>query len=380
MDRTALRTPCFCVNIKKVEVNCDRMPNFFGNQKIKLVPHMKTHKTIEFGKIMTEGQQERKIVVSTLAEAEMYVKCKNPVFDEIIYAYHLTVDKIVQCREIYEHAKKLTLLIENETILEALEKNPPKSGRWNILVEVDHLYARTGLMASDPETLSFIEKVSKASNVNYQGLYLHCGSSYNSKSPEETVNIVKESIQAMKILDGELRKIGICDSILSIGSTPSCSIQNEGLFDGVHEVHPGNYVFYDAQQYTLGSCRLDDIAGTVLTRVIAHYPKRNTVVIDCGWEGLSSEKPNIEEYYERYGYARVKNYPQLKLLKMSQEVGIVTTNDGSQIDFEEFKVGKEIELFPWHSCATAAMHGKYFIYEGENFDKVLDVVTPCRGW
>lgn len=47
--------------------------------------------------------------------------------------------------------------------------------------------------------------------------------------------------------------------------------------------------FTDAQQYTIGSCTLDDIACTVATRVIGHYPHRNQLLIDCGFAALTKQ-------------------------------------------------------------------------------------------
>lgn len=42
----------------------------------------------------------------------------------------------------------------------------------------------------------------------------------------------------------------------------------------------------DVQQSIIGSCRLEDVAVKVLTRVIGHCPHRNQLLIDCGWSGL----------------------------------------------------------------------------------------------
>ena len=56
---------------------------------------------------------------------------------------------------------------------------------------------------------------------------------------------------------------------VGIGSTPSCSHPTPAL-SALSEIHPGNYVFYDAMQMELGSCKESDIAGTVLTRIIGN--------------------------------------------------------------------------------------------------------------
>ena len=45
-------TPCFVVDLDKVEKNCAKMTEIAKNAGCDLRPHMKTHKTIEIGKIM----------------------------------------------------------------------------------------------------------------------------------------------------------------------------------------------------------------------------------------------------------------------------------------------------------------------------------------
>lgn len=47
-----LETPCFIVDLDKVQKNCDKMRQIASNAKCDLRPHMKTHKTLEIGEIM----------------------------------------------------------------------------------------------------------------------------------------------------------------------------------------------------------------------------------------------------------------------------------------------------------------------------------------
>ena len=314
------RTPCFVLDLHKVRKNVEKMSNYAHEESISLVPHMKTHKTKELGKLMTEKNNGRRhVVVSSLSEATFFATSEDPKFEEITYAYPLTADKLDDCSKLNTDLKQFNLLIDNNFILKHLSDNPPLGEKlWNVYVDIDLLYQRSGLMANQDSTFEFIKKVASTPYVNFVGLYMHCGSSYSSRSTEETKLIVTQSVSSLNELSSKLKESGIQCERIAIGSTPSCSLFIDGLFKGVTEIHPGNYVFYDAQQECLHSCKEDDIAGTVLTRVIAMYPERNMLLIDCGWEGLSSEKPGDEQYWKKYGYAKFRNFPQLKLLSMSQ--------------------------------------------------------------
>lgn len=64
----------------------------------------------------------------------------------------------------------------------------------------------------------------------------------------------------------------------------------------------------DVQQSLVGSCRLEDVAVRVLTRVIGHYPHRNQLLVDCGWTALSHDGGGRLPT----GYAIIEGHPELK--------------------------------------------------------------------
>ena len=67
--------------------------------------------------------------------------------------------------------------------------------------------------------------------------------------------------------------------------------------------------FSDAQQTSLGSCTVEDIAVVVATRVIGVYPHRNQLLIDCGWLGLSLDGHGA---LPGGSYCMIKDEPNLK--------------------------------------------------------------------
>ncbi|KAF7245733.1 D-threo-3-hydroxyaspartate dehydratase [Varanus komodoensis] len=169
----------------------------------------------------------------------------------------------------------------------------------------------------------------------------------------------------------KLQEAGLSCSVCSIGSTPTCS-RPVPKMGRLTEVHPGNYIFYDVQQMMVGSCRREEIAVRVLTRVIGHYPHRNQLLVDCGWASLSlhslGQLPT--------GYALVDGHPDLKLVGMSQEHGRIEPASG-KLDFSRFPLGSLLALIPYHACATAAMHPLYYVHrQGE----VVATWKPVRGW
>ncbi|HEX3584161.1 MAG TPA: DSD1 family PLP-dependent enzyme, partial [Thermoanaerobaculia bacterium] len=66
-----MTTPAFLVDAARVRANCDRMREKARASGVAFRPHVKTHKTIEIGRLQ-HGGSSGPITVSTLAEAEFF--------------------------------------------------------------------------------------------------------------------------------------------------------------------------------------------------------------------------------------------------------------------------------------------------------------------
>ena len=85
--------------------------------------------------------------------------------------------------------------------------------------------------------------------VDFQGLYSHCGNSYKGSNSEEIQNARDDNIVRLYELAKMLKENAIEVKCQGIGSTPSCNQPNPRGIDGLTEIHPGNYVFYDLMQH-----------------------------------------------------------------------------------------------------------------------------------
>ncbi len=175
----------------------------------------------------------------------------------------------------------------------------------------------------------------------------------------------------MTVLKAKLEKAGIEVQVIGIGSTPSCS--HKADYSAINEIHPGAYVFYDAQQMRLGSCDESDVAIRVSTTILAHFPNRNELLVDCGFTAITKQG------YDDLGgsFVLVEGYENLKLHTVTQEVGRITTRDGTTIKWDEFPIGSVLMLIPYHSCATASVHPHYFVHEN---GIVKAIWKPAYGW
>ncbi|XP_015214715.2 D-serine dehydratase isoform X1 [Lepisosteus oculatus] len=363
-----LLTPAFVVDLPKVKKNAQVMMDRFKKLGVQLRPHMKTHKTIEGGDIMTNGTR-RCIVVSTLAEASFYAKHG---YDDILYAYPLPFDKVKKCAELSEHLSLFHVLVDSLAALEQLRSCPLSTGKvWHVWLKLDCENGRAGVPYSDPAALHLAKAISGSQGIELTGVYAHCGNTYHCTGEHEIKAVAQATTTATLEFMEKLKTAGIPCPKSSIGSTPSCShpVSDMALLS---EVHPGNYIYYDVQQSVIGSCKMEDIAVRVLTRVIGHYTHRNQLLVDCGWAALSLDSRGCLPT----GYAVIEGHPELKLLSMTQEHGRIEPISG-KLDFDKFPLGSLLYIIPYHACATAAMHPVYFV-QSEN--KIVDTWKPVRGW
>jgi D-serine deaminase-like pyridoxal phosphate-dependent protein len=173
-----------------------------------------------------------------------------------------------------------------------------------------------------------------------------------------------------------LRGLGIEVPTVSIGSTPT--INHIDHLEGIDEVRPGNYIFFDNYQATLGSCGFDDCALTVLAAVVHRDPVRRKLVIDAG--GIAMSKDRGPAHLDpACGYGRVLDLDGidtgLRLGSLSQEHGQIHAADAAA--FEQFKVGDRVRILANHSCMTAAQHTHYNVLEN---GKIVDHWQIHGGW
>uniref|UniRef100_H3CR49 D-serine dehydratase n=1 Tax=Tetraodon nigroviridis TaxID=99883 RepID=H3CR49_TETNG len=364
----SLFSPALVVDLDKVKRNVQKISEHYEKMGVQLRPHMKTHKTLyECAEIMTGGTR-RCIVVSTLAEASFYA---DHGFDDILYAYPLPFDKVERCAALSERLDLFQVLLDHPDALEQLERRPLKDGRrWHVWMKLDCGNGRAGVLHSEPGALKLALAIARTGGVELAGVYAHCGNTYKCRGVEQIQAVAQETTDLTLQFMEKLKDAGItCRS--SIGSTPSCSHPVKDMAR-LSEVHPGNYVFYDVQQSVIGSCRLEDVAVKVLTRVIGHCPHRNQLLIDCGWSGLSLDGAGALPT----GYAVIEGHPDLKLGSMTQEHGRVEPISGP-LDYDKYPLGTMLSLIPYHSCATAAMHSVYHVYSG---GQLVGKWLPTRGW
>lgn len=373
MNLSLLATPAFVVDRDIVERNTRRMLERAARSGCTFRPHVKTHKTIEIAK-MQHGGGVGPITVSTLAEAEFFA---GAGFRDITYAVPVAPDKLQRAARIAAEIDRLNILVDHRRAVDAIQEfGRSQNVVFDVFLKVDCGYHRAGVNPSLPESVDLAKTMANSPNIRFRGLLTHAGHSYHASSKDEIAAVAAIESETVTKFRTVLEGKGIRGLIRSIGSTPTMSVLDR--FADTDEARPGNYVFYDAFQAAVGSCRLEDCACTVLTTVIGNYPEQKKILVDAGALALSKDR-GADHLDPRVRYGTVCDLqmrPQpLDFTAMSQEHGQMFLRDGTNSD--AWPVGSRLRIIPNHSCLTAALFDRYAVLED---GQVSGEWKPARGW
>ena len=373
MQLETIKTPSLIVDFERMKRNAIFATEKAKELNVKLRPHVKTHRCLEIAKLQTE-KTNGEIMVSTLSEAKFF---SSNGFSDITYGVPIETGKFAEAFEISKNCEKFSVLTDDLETAKSLNAAAKiKNAKLGVFVKIDCGYHRCGVEPDAPEAFEIPQFINDSSNLNFAGILTHAGHSYHANTPEKLLNVARQERDVMKNLGENLRGKGLDVPEISIGSTPTLSAIDN--LEGITEFRCGNYIFFDAFQAALGSCKFEDCALTVLAAVIHKDSKRQKIVVDAGAVALSKDRGAVE-FDTDCGYGRVYdlhgNDLNLRVGSLSQEHGEISVTD--EKIFKNLKVGSRVRILANHSCLTALQHSHYHILDD---GKIVDRWEINRGW
>jgi len=364
-----LESPAFLIDTARLERNSSMMLERSKKLGVRLRPHVKTHKSVDIARIQLGGR-EGPVTVSTLAEASFFLKAG---FKDLTYAVSISPQKLASVRTLVENSSAFNILLDSADAADAVERIGKTSGLcFSVFLKVDCGYHRAGVDPSLTESRLLAERLENSKWIDFKGILTHAGQSYHAHSWEEIQEVAEVERSRMVQFGQSLRNAGIACPEISVGSTPT-AVHAQHL-EGVTEIRPGNYIFFDKYQADIGTCSLDDCAVSVLTRIIGVYPEEKRLLVDAGALALSKDPGAVHMVGETV-FGKVLDHPNLRVTGLSQEHGTVLGDTEKGVS--RFRVGDALRILPNHSCLAAALHPWYFLVDGE---QVVDRFQPVRGW
>lgn len=331
-----------------------------AEKKLLFRPHFKTHQSAVIG----EWFREFGVTAITVSSVRMAEYFALHGWDDITIAFPVNVLEHRQINALAKHIK-LNLLIENKPAIEIMSQHI--KNEVGIFIEIDTGYNRSGVAAEKIRTINeILEIVRRNPHFVFKGFLSHTGHTYDSKSRHDIFNRHFDAVLKMKALKAQyIREFP--DMILSLGDTPSASQCDN--FQGIDEIRPGNFVFYDLMQYKLGACEIGDIAVRLACPVVGKHSSRSEVIIYGGAVHMSKDSIINVDGKKLFGQVEIRSNGHKMLLdernylyKLSQEHGVIRT---TVQEFHHFNVGDIVDIIPSHSCLTANLMGSFLCSDGK---------------
>lgn len=372
-----LSTPALILDRRKLEANAQRMRSRVDDLGVTLRPHVKTSKSIDVLRVLAGGK-DIPITVSTLAEARYFFA--NGVRD-ILYAVGIAPVKLPQVAELISAGCRLRLILDSLEAADAVQAFASAQGqRIEAMIEVDTDGRRAGVEPTDERLVEIARRLCNGPGAHLAGVMTHAGGSYSERTLGAFEEIAERERGGAVTAAERLRGAGFAVETVSVGSTPT--IYYARSLEGVTEARVGVYAFGDLVQAQLGTCRIDDIAISVLASVIGHHHGHGRVLLDAGFLALSRDR-GTAEFPVDWGYGAVCDAQSGELIEnvrvesTNQEHGIVTACSG-ELDWSRFPIGGLVRILPNHACATSAAYDRYFVTDGG--DRVTDAWERVNGW
>jgi len=376
MQLSDLMTPCLLVDKVRLSRNIEDMQRRVAAHGASFRPHVKTHKCIDIARrLCCPGFSG--ITVSTLREAEYFA---DAGFTNILYGVCIAPHRFAQAAELIEKGVHLIILVDDLLVAKKLAGFlADRRLRAALMIEVDVDGHRAGLEPDNDSLIPLAEYVDSASSFSFLGLMTHAGESYFCEGIKAIAAHAELERSEIVRAAERIRARGIAVEEVSVGSTPTARYAAQ--LDGVTEVRPGVFAFYDLVMAGIGACDIDEIALTVLTTVIGHKHSTRRLVVDAGGLALSKDRGTSGQARD-CGFGLVMSadcdalIDGLVVNRANQEHGMIDLP--KSMSFDDFPIGSQLRVLPNHACMTAAAHQQYFVIDGQR--QVVERWARLNGW
>ncbi len=357
--------PTLLIDTQRCQQNIARMYQKAKENKLELRPHFKTHQSHEVGK-WYRAQGVQKITVSSLEMAAYFAQDQ---WEDITVAFPVNILEIATINQLASKIQ-LNVLVESMEVVHYLKEH--LTHPIGVFIKIDGGTKRTGIpLAQKNEILQLAQQIETSSKMTFCGILTHLGHTYQARSKEQILAITTE-IHPLLIALKHFLLPYFPKMMLSVGDTPSCSVLED--WEGIDEIRPGNFVFYDLMQTQIGSCGLHQIGVKMACPIVSKHPDRQELIIYGGGVHFSKDRIEHPEYGTIYGLVCTKNNDLIEgayLKALSQEHGKVSLSISL---FNKYEIGDLIYILPIHSCMTANLM-KQYLDENANWIAMMNKVN-----
>ena len=353
-------TPAVLIDVDVLDRNIARMAERARAAGVALRPHGKTHKLLEVGRRQLAAGA-RGLSLAKTSEAEVFAAAG---FEDIFVAFPVVgADK---GRRLLALAEKIRLAVGVDSVdgARTLGDVFAASGRrLDVRLKIDSGLHRVGVLPE--QAVGAARAIAELPGIALTGVFTHAGHAYGESEPQGVAAVALSEGHTVAAVADALRRAGLEIREVSVGSTPTA--RQAMTVAGVTECRPGNYVYHDASQVSLGTCGLEDCAMTVVATVVS-VPAPDRAVLDAGSKTLSTDP--LRPRAEGHGWVLGR---KARLSKLSEEHGVLAVEEG-----ETFRVGERVRVLPNHACVVSNLHDRVLAVRGERVEEEWRVAARGR--
>ncbi len=357
-----LETPCLIADMDVVKRNIKTMQDAADSYGCKLRPHIKTHKICKLAKLQIDAGAEG-ITCAKVSEAEVFAEAG---VDDIFIAYPLVGQfRICRVLALSRKLRRLILAADSYEGAEALSRTAASAGMiFELRLEIDTGAGRTGVPIADAPGLAV--KISRLPGLKLTGIYTFKSLLYKGQPTGDNEAAGREEGELMAATARAIQSMGVAIRDISAGSSPTgLSVARTGL---VTEIRPGTYIFKDYMQLKERAAQSDELAVRYAVTVVS-VNHEGYAVIDGGTKTFPCDVALNTPPLYCPGYAIVEDMPHLRLTRMNEEHGIITSDSGST----GLRVGQVLTLIPIHVCTAVNLQNNiYLLEDGELTLQMVD--------
>jgi len=347
-----LDTPAVIVDLDLMERNMKRLAEYCTRAGIALRPHTKTHKIPELAKLQIQYGAWG-ITVAKVSEARVM---RNSGIDDILIAYPIVAD--IKARELALLAQntRLTVSLDSLEAVQSISCAAAERGvHIRLLVEVDVGMHRCGV-ATPSAAVALAQGILKLPNVEFAGLMFYPG--HMMVPRPRFLELLVPLNRLLNEVYGAFAGAAIPIEVVSGGSTPTAFFSDE--FQGVTEIRPGMYPFYDRNMVGADVVPVENCALSVLVTVVS-TAVTGKVIVDGGSKAFSSDR--FLSGHQR-GFGLVVEDPDAELEALSEEHGHLSIAASSR----PYRLRERLRVIPNHVCSTINMHERIYGIRGDRVE------------
>ena len=358
-----LATPFLYVDLERMNSNIETMAAAARDLRVRLRPHVKTHKVPEIARLQIAAGATG-ITVSKVSEAEVFA---DGGLDDLFVAYQIVAP--AQLERLLRLARRVHLrcAVDSRAGAEALSSAATNAGvELEVMLEIDLGIGRTGVRAG-VAACELAQRIADLPGLKLIGVYGFRGFRAFADGAESRESYGRAEGEALASAAGDLRAIGLPIVEVSAGSTPTALPAASAR--GVTEIRPGQYLFGCANVVAQGAMRADDVALFARATVISR-PADDRAVVDAGSKTLSTDGP----WEPGRGFGYLASDPSTRVMGLWEEHGVLALGEATR----GLRVGDRVSVVPNHVCTAINLHDRIVGVSDDRIETMWKVAARGR--